>query len=274
MIAAVCLAKNVHAQVIHPDGNGHVVTNDSDNAVKTDRSRQVERRYRSFVRKLLESVDDDFRSNMPPDVQAFITSGRPEGDLPLDMDQRYPVPVTQHGVLVVLLDPLTAAPLAQCETPCSLPGRVGELLPVLLIGGGHLPQFGWHGADAPKTGMGANYLEGARRAGECAAAYDARPPVRPDADAEPCLRLPPRMPPRATRSGHCRMQFDVTRDGFVQNLRTLSCSDPVFKSASEFTTSLWFYHPAWSSGQAVARTNVETKISFALTDEHGNAIPE
>lgn len=265
----------VHAlQINYANDDGLVVTNDSDNAVPTARSERVEALHRRQLRRTLKELDSHFTTNLPEDIRAFIASAKAEADLPLDMTERYPIPVATSGVLAVLLDPLTGSPLAKCTTPCALPGRVGDVLPVILIGGGHLPQMAWHGSDVEAPYLGANYKVTSLSVGQCAAAYDARPPIRPDADAEPCLRLPPYMPPEATRSGHCRVRFDITPDGFVQNLRRLSCTDPVLEGASLFTTGLWFYHPAWSGGQRVTRQNVVSKISFQLTDEHGNIIPE
>ena len=95
-----------------------------------------------------------------------------------------------------------------------------------------------------------------------------------DRDAQPLVRIPPQMPPNADRSGHCNVRFDVSPDGQPFNVQTTSCTDTVFKRASIRSVEKWKYQPKIQDGVAVGRTGVESKITFRLTDERGNIIPE
>jgi protein TonB len=95
-----------------------------------------------------------------------------------------------------------------------------------------------------------------------------------DRDAQPLVRIPPIMPPRAERSGHCKMRFDVSPEGQPFNVQAVSCSQSLFSRASSKSVTKWKYNPKIVDGRAVSRTGVETKITFRLADERGNIIPE
>ena len=95
-----------------------------------------------------------------------------------------------------------------------------------------------------------------------------------DKDEQPILRYPPAMPPRADRSGHCMMHFDVSASGEPYNISAASCSQSLFKRASIKAVSRWKYRPRVQNGQAVSRTGLETRISFNLSDGRGQLIPE
>lgn len=93
-------------------------------------------------------------------------------------------------------------------------------------------------------------------------------------DAQPCYRVPPIMPPRAERSGHCKMVFDISRAGKPLNIRAKSCTGKVFAKPSIAAIEHWVYLPAKENGVFVVRTGVESKMSFKLTNELGTLIPE
>jgi len=95
-----------------------------------------------------------------------------------------------------------------------------------------------------------------------------------DRDALPLVRIPPIMPTRADRSGHCKVRFDVSPDGTPFNIEAISCSQTLFKLPSVRSVRNWKYNPKIVNGRTVSRSGVETKISFRLTDERGNLIPE
>ena len=95
-----------------------------------------------------------------------------------------------------------------------------------------------------------------------------------DRDAQPLVRIPPIMPPRAEKSGNCRVRFDVSPEGQPFNVQTTSCSQSLFKRASIKSVQKWKYNPKIVDGRAVARTGVESKITFKLTDDRGRIIPE
>ena len=95
-----------------------------------------------------------------------------------------------------------------------------------------------------------------------------------DRDAQPLVRIPPIMPPRAERSGHCQMRFDVSPEGAPFNINATYCSQNLFERAATKSVQKWKYNPKIVDGRSVSRTGVETKITFNLTDERGRIIPE
>ncbi len=95
-----------------------------------------------------------------------------------------------------------------------------------------------------------------------------------DTDATPVLRVAANMPPRAQRSGHCTVIFDVSPQGEPYNIKTPFCSEPMFERPTLKAVAKWKYRPKIQDGQAVARTGVKNQMSFNLTDERGQIIPE
>ncbi len=95
-----------------------------------------------------------------------------------------------------------------------------------------------------------------------------------DRDAQPLVRIPPIMPPRAEKSGHCRVKFDVSPEGAPFNVVAPYCTQKLFERASIKSVQKWKYNPKIVDGRAVARSGVESKITFRLADERGNIIPE
>jgi len=82
------------------------------------------------------------------------------------------------------------------------------------------------------------------------------------------------MPPRAGKSGHCRMRFDVSPTGVPFNVIATICTDSVFERSSIKSVQRWKYNPKIVDGRAVVRSGVENKITYRLHDERGNIIPE
>lgn len=95
-----------------------------------------------------------------------------------------------------------------------------------------------------------------------------------DRDAQPLVRIPPIMPPRAEKSGHCKVKFDVSPEGQPFNVVASYCTQSLFKRPSIKSVQKWKYNPKIVDGRAVARSGVQSKISFKLADERGNIIPE
>lgn len=95
-----------------------------------------------------------------------------------------------------------------------------------------------------------------------------------DRDAQPLVRIPPIMPPRAEKSGHCNVRFDVSPDGAPFNVSATYCTASLFERASVKSVEKWKYNPKIVDGRSVSRTGVESKITFRLTDERGNILPE
>lgn len=95
-----------------------------------------------------------------------------------------------------------------------------------------------------------------------------------DRDAQPLVRIPPIMPPRAEKSGHCRVQFDVSPEGAPFNVVATYCTQSLFERATIKSVQKWKYNPKVVDGRNVARTGVQNKVTYRLSDERGRLIPE
>ncbi len=95
-----------------------------------------------------------------------------------------------------------------------------------------------------------------------------------DRDAQPLVRIPPIMPPRAEKSGHCKVRFDVSPEGAPFNVSATYCTQSLFSRATIKSVQKWKYNPKIVDGRSVSRSGVESKITFRLTDERGKIIPE
>jgi len=95
-----------------------------------------------------------------------------------------------------------------------------------------------------------------------------------DRDAQPLVRIPPIMPPRAEKSGHCRVRFDVSPEGAPFNVVATYCTQSLFERATIKSVQKWKYNPKIVDGRSVARKGVENKVTYRLTDERGKIIPE
>ena len=88
------------------------------------------------------------------------------------------------------------------------------------------------------------------------------------------IRIPPIMPPKAQKSGHCKLRFDVGKDGKIHNIQALSCTQDIFKQPSITAVAKWRYPTKVKNGLAIERKHIETILQYKLLDERGNIIPE
>ena len=95
-----------------------------------------------------------------------------------------------------------------------------------------------------------------------------------DRDAQPLVRIPPIMPPRADKSGHCKVKFNVSPEGQPFDVETTYCTQSLFSRPTIRSVQKWKYNPKIQDGRPVGRRGVVSKISFRLTDDRGNIIPE
>lgn len=95
-----------------------------------------------------------------------------------------------------------------------------------------------------------------------------------DRDAQPLVRIPPIMPQRAEKSGHCKVRFDVSPEGQPFNVTATYCTQSLFERSTVKSVEKWKYNPKVVDGRNVSRSGVESRITFNLTDERGNIIPE
>jgi len=104
-----------------------------------------------------------------------------------------------------------------------------------------------------------------------------RSDVNFDRQAQPLIRIPPIMSQgalRSDKSGHCKLEFDVSAIGVPENIRVGYCTDDVFRETSIDSVEKWKYNPAIRNGEAVARKNVVTNIQYKILDACGNLLPE
>lgn len=95
-----------------------------------------------------------------------------------------------------------------------------------------------------------------------------------DREVQPLVRISPIMPPRAERSGHCRVRFNVSAEGAPYDVTATYCTQSLFERATIKSVQRWKFNPKIVNGRPVAMTGVENKVTYRLMDERGNIIPE
>lgn len=93
-------------------------------------------------------------------------------------------------------------------------------------------------------------------------------------DAAPLKRVPPIMPKGAKHSGYCDMTFDLSFEGVPENIKSIFCTDNLFEANAVESIKKWSYSPKIANGIPVFRQGIETKISYRLSRENGDLIPE
>ena len=93
-------------------------------------------------------------------------------------------------------------------------------------------------------------------------------------NVQPLVRVAPIMPPRAKTSGHCKVRFNVSAEGAPYDVTATYCTSSIFERSTVKSVQKWKYNPKIVNGRAVAMIGVENKVSYRLTDERGNVIPE
>lgn len=88
------------------------------------------------------------------------------------------------------------------------------------------------------------------------------------------VRVPPAMPSRADRSGHCIARFNINAEGTPYNISTPFCSESIFSRPTIQAVQRWKYRPAIQNGTARSSRSIETRVSFNLKDEKGRIIAE
>ncbi len=96
----------------------------------------------------------------------------------------------------------------------------------------------------------------------------------PDRVVIPLVFTPPIIPQNLEKSGHCIVMLNVDKAGKVSDAMTKYCTDDVFREAALRSVSKWIYSPNILNGEAVERCGVTSQVTFELTDENGNKIPE
>lgn len=95
-----------------------------------------------------------------------------------------------------------------------------------------------------------------------------------DTDAKPLIHVPPMMPLKVRKSGHCKVELNVAPDGSVTDAIATYCTEEQFKKPALHSTLRWTYVPKIHDGRPVARCGVRDTIDFVLIDDDGNPVPE
>ena len=90
----------------------------------------------------------------------------------------------------------------------------------------------------------------------------------------PLKRIPPIMPGIARRSGHVVLKYSVTDEGKPVDLEVVSSTERLFEKAALKSISKWIYSRKTDNEPENARQGIITTITFKLSDESGNHIPE
>jgi protein TonB len=91
-----------------------------------------------------------------------------------------------------------------------------------------------------------------------------------DADVMPLVRVPPQYPPRAQArglEGWVLLEFTITAAGAVEEITVVDADPPnVFNRAARRAVEKWKYRPRVVDGKPMARSGVQTVISFEIED--------
>lgn len=83
------------------------------------------------------------------------------------------------------------------------------------------------------------------------------------------IRIPPRMPSRANKSGHCQTRFDIRPDGSLDNISTDYCTDSVFEQAARDSLTDWKFET-----NDTRTVGAKTTTRFLLLNKCGAELPE
>ena len=218
--------------------------------------------------------------------------GQKGGSLPVSLREAGPGAGTNFNrapdgppTIAILHDPRNGRPVDNCEMPCimRMNPRTLAMLTIYRYGSEpvSLPAFEFDERGRPirqptrlEIPLGYNAVDAMANRKACREESEARLDTTISADADPCFRVPPRMPAMAERSGHCKVVFTALADGETADVVARECTDTVFCDSAALSVSRWHYYPKIELGEFVERPDIETKISFRLTETDGSVIPE
>jgi TonB family protein len=101
----------------------------------------------------------------------------------------------------------------------------------------------------------------------------------PGTDIVPLVRLNPDYPERALRrgnSGWVQLQFDITDNGAVENVRVVTSTNEIFEQPSIAAVQRWRYVPKLENGLPLGRAGEQTVLTFCLEpcNWRGNPPPQ
>jgi hypothetical protein len=236
----------------------------------------VEADYERFVR----TAAPEFR--LVTEVETFDALSGPTETVVFNLSEKDISRISRPNsppVIITLHDYFNGQPLANCVAPCSLqaPARRPSIVNIYRYGSKpmHYPAIAYFESENPRpVYLPFNEVDHQLERERCAIEFKQIQKTEPVRDAQPCVRVPPFMPSEATRSGYCMVTFNVNRRGETTDVQTQVCTDQVFCEPTTEATTRWIYYPKIDYGEVVERPGVESKMSFRLTNEHGQIIPE
>ncbi len=95
-------------------------------------------------------------------------------------------------------------------------------------------------------------------------------PVETPHSVQPIVRTPPEYPPSALENGvegYVQLEFDVTAQGLVDDVRAIESSAEMFEEPAIRAVSTWRYLPRIAGGKRAPSRDIQTIIRFALSRE-------
>jgi len=236
----------------------------------------VERDYELSIR----AMAPEFR--MVRSVEKFSSLEGRTVDVPIKLSDHAIIQISRANspqVVATLHDRRTGAPLDSCRAPCSLSSPLVPPGVVILYRYGSKPmdvpvESIIFSGDIRPLWLNFNEVDHQVDRERCAKEFEGLRKTEANRDAAPCLRYPPTMPQMATRSGHCDVSLNVSKNGEAIDVVARECTDPVFCEPTVEAVRRWIYYPKLEYGEVVERSDVSSKMTFRLTDPNGKIIPE
>jgi hypothetical protein len=230
--------------------------------------------------RMIRSQAPEFR--LVKDVEKFPPIKGKTVPVPVNIDKTTVRNVSRANsppIIVTLHDRRTGKPLDNCIAPCTLTSPMIPPGMLTLYRYGSAPIN--RGAEMfayldrkQEIFVSFNVVDHRAERERCAVEFEALRALEPTRDAEACVRVPPLMPMEAERSGHCKVIFNVSRDGETIDVRAVECTDQLFCEASLAGVQRWIYYPKLKFGETEVRTGASTTIRFRLNTIAGAIIPE
>lgn len=235
--------------------------------VETDHTRMVRSRAPRF--------------RLVRDLETFPAITGKTVDVPIKLMESEQAAVNRPNsppVIATVHDRRTGKPLDSCEAPCVLTSPMVPPGMLTLYRYGTKPLnvgaevYAFNG-DADEVFLGFNEVDHQIERDRCAKEFAVLRVGEVTRDAEACVRVPPRMPEEAQRSGHCIVNSNISKNGDPIDVRADECSEQVFCEPTTEAVRRWIYYPRLAYGETAVRTGVVSTIRFRLTNFRGQLIP-
>lgn len=182
-------------------------------------------------------------------------------------------------LIATLHDRRSGRPLDNCQAPCTLhtPTVPPGIITFYRYGSRswYTPaeSYVYYDNSAPVY-LGFNEVEHQIERDRCAEEFEGIKMLETNRSAEPCVRVPPRMPPEAEHSAYCMATFNISHFGEVMDARVEECTAQIFCEPRLEAIRRWIYYPKLQYGEVRESYGEENKMSYRLTDENGLLIAE